>query len=46
MIKSRRLRWTGHVARREKGSSGTNILTGSPVGKRPLVRLRRRKVPK
>ena len=38
VIKSRRLRWTGHVARIEKGSSAFKILTG----KRPLERPRRR----
>ena len=42
MIKSRRLRWAGHVARMEKGRSAFNILTGKPTGKRPLGRPRRR----
>ena len=37
MIKSRRLRWTGHVVRIEEGRS-----TGTPAGKRPLGRPRRR----
>ena len=36
MIKSRNLRWVGHVARR----SGFKILTGTPTGKRPLGRRR------
>ena len=36
MIKSRRLRWTGHVARMEEGRSALKILTGKHVGKRPL----------
>ena len=36
MIKSRRLRWAGHVARMEKGRSAFKILTGKPTGKRPL----------
>ena len=34
-IKSRRLRWAGHVARMEKGRSTFKILTGKPTGKRP-----------
>ena len=42
VIKSRRLRWTGHVARKEKGRSVFKILTGKPRGKRPLGRPRRR----
>ena len=42
VIKSRRLRWTGHVARMEEGRSAFKILTGKPTGKRPLVRPRRR----
>ena len=42
VIKSRRLRWAGHVARMEKGMSTFKILTGKPTGKRPLGRPRRR----
>ena len=42
MIKSRRLRWAGHVARMEEGRSAFKILTGNPTGKRPLGRPRRR----
>ena len=42
VIKSRRLRWTGHVARTEEGRSAFKILTGKPTGKRPLGRPRRR----
>ena len=41
MIKSRRLRWAGHVARLE-GGSAFKILTVKPTGKRPLGRPRRR----
>ena len=41
-LKSRRLRWLGHVARMEKGRSAFKILTGKPTGKRPLGRPRRR----
>ena len=32
-IKSRRLRWTGHVARMEEDNSAFKILTGTPAGK-------------
>ena len=42
VIKSRRLRWAGHVARMENGRSAFKILTGKPTGKRPLGRLMRR----
>ena len=42
VIKSRRLRLAGHVARMEEGRSTFKILTGKPTGKRPLGRPRRR----
>ena len=42
VIKSRRLRWAGHIARTEEGRSAFKILTGIPTGKRPLGRPRRR----
>ena len=42
MIKSRRLRWAGHVARMEEGRSAFKILTGTPTGKGPSGRPRRR----
>ena len=42
VIKSRRLRWAGHVARTEEGRSAFKVLTGKPTGKRPLGRPRRR----
>jgi hypothetical protein len=42
LIKSRRLRWAGNVARTEEGRSALKNLTGKPTGKRPLGRLRRR----
>ena len=42
MIKSRRLRWAGHVARMEEVRSAFKILTGKPTGNRPLGRSRRR----
>ena len=42
MIKSRRLRWAGHVARMEEGRCAFKILTHTPAGARPLGRPRRR----
>ena len=42
LIKSRRLRWTGHVPRMEEGRGVHKILVGKPEGKRPLGRPRRR----
>ena len=42
MIKSRSLRWAGHVARMEEGRSSFKILTDKPTGKRPLGRPRLR----
>ena len=41
-MKAGRLRWTGHIARMEKGRSAFKILTGTPTGKRPLGRTRHR----
>ena len=41
-IKSRRLRWAGHVAGMEEGRSAFKMLTGKPTGKRPLGMPRRR----
>ena len=40
VIKSRRLRWAGHVARMEEGRSAFKILIDKPTGKRPLGRPR------
>jgi hypothetical protein len=40
VIKSRRLRWAGHVARMEENRSVFKILTGTPAGKIPLGRPR------
>ena len=34
VIKSRRLRWAGHVFRMEEGRSAFKILTDKPTGKR------------
>ena len=42
VIKSRRLRWAGHVIRIEEGRSAFKILTGKPTGKRALGRHKRR----
>ena len=42
VIKSRRLRWAGHVARVEEGRSVFKILTGKPTGNRALGRPWRR----
>ena len=42
VIKSRKLRWAGHVARMEEGRIAFKILTGKPTGKRILGRPRRR----
>jgi hypothetical protein len=38
VIKSRRMRWAGHVARMEEGRGVYRVLVGRPEGKRPLVR--------
>ena len=42
MIKSRILRWAGHVFRMDEGRSAFKILTGKPTGKRHLVWSRHR----
>jgi hypothetical protein len=42
VIKSRRLRWEGHVARMGEGRSVYRVLVGRPESKRPLGRPRRR----
>ena len=42
VIKSRRLRWAGHVARMEEGRVVHKVLVGKPEVKRPLGRPRRR----
>jgi hypothetical protein len=41
-IKSRRMRWAGHVARMGEGTKVYIVLVGKPEGKRPLERPRRR----
>jgi hypothetical protein len=42
MIKSRRMKWTGHLARMGETRNAYRILLGKPEGKRPLGRPRRR----
>jgi hypothetical protein len=42
VIKSRRMRWAGHVARMGEGRGVYMVLVGRPEGKRPLGRPRRR----
>jgi hypothetical protein len=41
-IKSRRMRWAGHVARMGEGRNLYRVLVGKPEGKRSLERPRRR----
>jgi hypothetical protein len=41
-IKSRRMRWAGHVARMGEGRNVYRVLVGKPEGKRPLERPTRR----
>jgi hypothetical protein len=41
-IKSRRMRWVGHVARMGEGRNVYRVLVGKPEGKRPLERPRQR----
>ena len=42
LIKSRRMRWAGHVARMEEGRGVHRVLVGKTEGKRPLGRPRGR----
>ena len=42
VIKSRRMRWAGHVARMVEEREVYRVLVGKPEGKRPLGRPRRR----
>jgi hypothetical protein len=42
MTKSRRMRWTGHVALMGEKRNAYRILVGKPEGKRPLRRPRSR----
>jgi hypothetical protein len=41
-IKSRRMRWAGHVARMGEERNVYRVLMGKPEGKRPIGRPRRR----
>jgi len=42
VIKSRRMRWVGHVARMGEKRGVYSVLVGKPEGKRPFGRPRRR----
>jgi hypothetical protein len=42
VVKSRRMRWAGHVTRMGEGRGVHRVLVGKPEGKRPLVRPRSR----
>jgi hypothetical protein len=42
VVKSRRMRWAGHVARIGEGTVVHRVLVGKPEGKRPLERPKRR----
>jgi hypothetical protein len=42
VIKSRRMRWTGHVAGKRERKDAYRVLVGKPEGKRSLGRPRRR----
>jgi hypothetical protein len=42
IIKSRRMRWAGHVARMKEKRNAYRLLVGKPGGKRSLGRPRRR----
>ena len=42
MVKSRRMRWAGHVARKGQERGVYRILVGKPEGKRPMGGPRRR----
>jgi hypothetical protein len=42
VVKSRRMKWAGHVARMGEDRGVHRVLVGEPEGKRPLGRPRRR----
>jgi hypothetical protein len=42
VVKSRRMKWAGHVARMGEDRGVYRVLVGKPKGKRPLGKLRRR----
>jgi len=43
VIKSRRMRWAGHVAHMVEGRGVCRVLVGKPEGRRPLGRSRHRR---
>ena len=43
LIKTRRLRWAGHIARMEESRTAFKILKGTSAGKRFLGRARRKR---
>jgi hypothetical protein len=44
IIKARRMRWSGHVARMGEKTNACRLLVGKPEGRRPLGRSRRRRL--
>jgi hypothetical protein len=44
IIKSMRMRWVGHVARKKEKRNAYRLLVGKPEGMRPLERSRHRQV--
>jgi hypothetical protein len=42
VVKSRRMRWSKHVARMGEGRGAYRVLVGKPEGTKPLARPRRR----
>ena len=42
VVKSRRMRWAGHVTRMGEGRGVQRVLVGKPEGKRPVGKPRRR----
>ena len=42
VLKSRRMKWAGHMARMGEGEGVHGVLVGKPEGKRPLGKPRRR----
>jgi hypothetical protein len=42
IIKERKIRWAGHIARRGEKRNAYRLLVGKPEGRRPLGRPRRR----
>jgi len=42
VVKQRRMRWAGHVARMGESRGAYGVLVGKPEGKKPLARPRHR----